>query len=342
MYDFDHPQGGRENVGNMKTHTTPEALRRQNITSFAAAEMDFKTAPSVIEAVRQAAERGIYGFTIPTAEYLGAVRWWHREMRGWEIEDEWIVPTLGTIFSVAEAIRLTTTERERMIVQTPVYYRYEQAADRQGRETVHNPLKIVNGRYEMDFEDLERKMADPANKLLVLCNAHNPVGRVWPEADLRRVGALSEKYGVVVLSDEIFGEMTFDGHTAVPYASLPEGRRYAITVTGLGKAFNFTGVNHAHAIIPDPALRERFIRQKYADHYGSLGPFEYAAVLGAYSPEGKAWFEAVREYIRQNGRFVTEYLAQYIPQARVFPVEGTSVCWIDWSFLNRRGQGLPS
>lgn len=340
MYDFDHPQGGRENVGNMKTHTTPEALRRQNITSFAAAEMDFKTAPSVIEAVRQAAERGIYGFTIPTAEYLGAVRWWHREMRGWEIEDEWIVPTLGTIFSVAEAIRLTTTERERMIVQTPVYYRYEQAADRQGRETVHNPLKIVNGRYEMDFEDLERKMADPANKLLVLCNAHNPVGRVWPEADLRRVGALSEKYGVVVLSDEIFGEMTFDGHIAVPYASLPEGRRYAITVTGLGKAFNFTGVNHAHAIIPDPALRERFIRQKYADHYGSLGPFEYAAVLGAYSPEGKAWFEAVREYIRQNGRFVTEYLAQYIPQARVFPVEGTSVCWIDWSFLNRRGQAL--
>lgn len=340
MYDFDHPQGGRENVGNMKTHTTPEALRRQNITSFAAAEMDFKTAPSVIEAVRQAAERGIYGFTIPTAEYLGAVRWWHREMRGWEIEDEWIVPTLGTIFSVAEAIRLTTTERERMIVQTPVYYRYEQAADRQGRETVHNPLKIVNGRYEMDFEDLERKMADPANKLLVLCNAHNPVGRVWPEADLRRVGALSEKYGVVVLSDEIFGEMTFDGHTAVPYASLPEGRRYAITVTGLGKAFNFTGVNHAHAIIPDPALRERFIRQKYADHYGSLGPFEYAAVLGAYSPEGKAWFEAVQEYIRQNGRFVTEYLAQHIPRARVFPIEGTSVCWIDWSFLNQRGQAL--
>lgn len=223
MYDFDHPLGDRENVGNMKTHTTPEALRRRNITSFAAAEMDFRTAPSVVEAIKRAAERGIYGFTIPTAEYLGAVRWWHREMRGWELEDEWIVPTLGTIFSVAEAIRLTTTERERIIVQTPVYYRYEQAADRQGRETVHNPLKIVDGRYEMDFEDLDRKMADPANKLLVLCNAHNPVGRVWPEADLRRVGELSEKYGVVVFCDEIFGEMTFDGHTAVPYASSRRG-----------------------------------------------------------------------------------------------------------------------
>lgn len=340
MYDFDRPLGDRKNVGNMKTHTTPEALRIRDITNFAAAEMDFKTAPSVVEAVRRAAERGIYGFTIPTAEYLGAVKWWHREVRGWEVRDEWIVPTLGTIFSVAEAIRMTTKEREGIIVQTPVYYRYEQAADRQGRRTVHNPLRIVDGRYEMDFEDLERKMADPANKLLIVCNAHNPVGRVWPEADLRRVGELSEKYGVAVLSDEIFGEMTFDGHTAVPYASLPEGRRYAITVTGLGKAFNFTGVNHAHAIIPDPALRERFIRQKYADHYGSLGPFEYAAVLGAYSPEGRAWFEAVREYIRQNGRFVADFLARSIPQARLFPIEGTSVCWIDWSFLGRRGQDL--
>ena len=340
MYDFDHPLGDRENVGNMKTHTTPEALHRRNITNFAAAEMDFKTAPSVVEAIKKAAERGIYGFTIPTPEYLDAVKWWHREMRGWKIQDEWIVPTLGTIFSVAEAIRMTTTEQERIIVQTPVYYRYEQAADRQGRETVYNPLKIVDGRYEMDFEDLERKMADPANKLLILCNAHNPVGRVWPEADLRRVGEMSERYGVVVLCDEIFGEMTFNGHTAVPYASLPEGQRYAVTVTGLGKAFNFTGVNHAHAIIPDPALRERFIRQKYADHYGSLGPFEYAAVLGAYCPEGKAWFEAAREYIRQNGQFVADFLARFLPQAHLFPIEGTSVCWIDWSFLGRKGQEL--
>lgn len=272
MYDF-NITGNRENVGNMKSCTTPEALRERGITSFAAAEMDFPTAPSIIESVKQMADRGIYGFTIPTAEYQDAVRWWHKEMRQWEIEDDWIVPVLGTIFSVATAIRMTAGEGESIIVQTPVYYRYEQAAKRMGRRTVHNPLKIVDGQYQMDFDDLEEKMKDPANKLLVLCNAHNPIGRVWPEEDLRRVAALSAKYQMPVICDEIFGEMTFDSHRAVPYASIEEGKRYAITITSLGKAFNFTGVNHAHAIIPDPDLRARYERQKYAGSLWQHGAF---------------------------------------------------------------------
>ena len=192
----------------------------------------------------------------------------------------------------------------------------------------------------MDFEDLERKMADPNNKLLVLCNAHNPIGRVWPKKDLVRIAKLSAKYQKVVISDEIFGEMTFAGHKVIPYASIEEGRKYAITVTSLGKAFNFTGVNHAHVIIPDPELNKRFDRQKYADHYGSVGPFEYVSVLGAYSEEGRKWFEEVRAYIYQNGCYVREFLEKYIPEAHLFPIEGTTVCWIDWSFLGLKGKDL--
>lgn len=339
MYNFEIT-GDRTGVGNMKTYTTPEKLRQQGITSFAAAEMDFPTAPSVIESIKKMADRGIYGFTIPTQEYRDAVKWWHKEMRDWEIEDEWIMPVLGTIYSVATAMRMTCGKDDAIIVQTPVYYRYEQAANRMGLKTVHNPLKIVDGTYQMDFEDLEAKMADSANKLLVLCNAHNPVGRVWPEEDLRKVAALSAKYQTVVLCDEIFGEMTFDGHKVVPYASIEEGRKYAITVTSLGKAFNFTGVNHAHAIIPDPELRARYEKQKYADHYGSVGPFEYASVLGAYCPEGAAWFTAVRDYIYENGLFVKRFLSEFIPDAYMFPFEGTTVCWIDWSFLGISGEKL--
>lgn len=339
MYNFDIA-GDRSSVGNMKTFTTPEELRAKGITSFAAAEMDFKTAPSIIESIKKMADRGIYGFTIPTEDYRSAVKWWHREMRDWIIEDDWIMPVLGTIFSVASAIRMTTEPGEGIIVQTPVYYRYEQAATRQKRRTVHNPLKIVDGEYQMDFDDLEKKMADPQNKLLVLCNAHNPIGRVWPEEDLRRVGRLSAKYDMAVLCDEIFGEMTFDGHQVTPYASLAEGQKNAITVTSLGKAFNFTGVNHAHAIIPNPELKARYEEQKYADHYGSMGPFEYASVLGAYSVEGRAWFEAVRAYIHKNGQFVKEFLSKHVPEAYLFPIEGTSVCWIDWSFLGLSGKAL--
>lgn len=339
MYNFD-VAGDRIHVGNMKTYTTPKALLERDITSFAAAEMDFKTAPSIIDSVKRMADRGIYGFTIPTDEYRGCVKWWHRQMRDWDIEEDWIIPVLGTIFSVATAIRMTTREGEGIIVQTPVYYRYEQAAARQKRNTVYNPLRLVDGQYQMDFDDLEEKMKDPSNKLLILCNAHNPIARVWPESDLRRVARLSAEYGVTVLCDEIFGEMTFDGHKAVPYASIEEGRKNAITVTSLGKAFNFTGVNHAHAIIPDPDLRMRYEEQKYADHYGSLGPFEYASVLGAYNREGKRWFEESREYIRQNGQFVNQFLAEFIPKAYLFPIEGSSVCWIDWSFLGLKGREL--
>ena len=339
MFDFSLT-GDRENVGNMKTYTTPALLKEKGITSFAAAEMDFKTAPSVIAAVKEMAERGIYGFTIPTDEYLCAVRWWHREMRGWQIEGDWIVPVLGTIYSVAETIRMTVKEGESIIVQTPVYYRYEQAAARQNRKTVYNQLKIVNGEYQMDFDDLEEKMRNPENKLLILCNAHNPIGKVWPEEDLRRVARLSAEYGVIVISDEIFGEMTFGRHRVVPYASIEEGQKNAITVTSLGKAFNFTGVNHAHAIIPDADLRRRYETQKFADHYGSLGPFEYASVLGAYNEEGKRWFESVRAYIEENGRFVKAFIEESIPQAYLFPMDGTSVCWIDWRFLGMGGQEL--
>jgi cysteine-S-conjugate beta-lyase len=340
-YNFDE-MVNRTHTGNMKEFITPALLREKGITSFAAAEMDFKTAPSIIESVVQMAKGGVYGFTIPTEEYYDAVRWWLRNVRNWEVEKEWIMPVLGTIYSVASAIRMTCIDDGpgRLIVQSPVYYRYEQAATRMGVETVHNDLKIVNGHYEMDFEDLEVKMADPENKLLVLCNAHNPIARVWTRKELEKVAALSAKYHVPVLSDEIFGEMTFDGHVVTPYASLEEGQAYAMTVVSLGKAFNFTGVNHANIIIPNQKLRERYDHVRYETHYGSMGPFEYASVLGAYNEEGLEWFQNARTYIQENAHRVQEFMAEKLPQVHVFPVEGTSVCWMDWSALKLDGAAL--
>ena len=147
----------RQHIGNMKDVLTPQALKDQHITSFAAAEMDFKTAPSVIRSVTEMVQNGVYGFTIPTTEYKNAVKWWLGKVRNWEIADEWIVPVLGTIFSIATAIRMTTKEDEGIIVQSPVYYRYEQAARRMNRKTVYNNLKIADGNYVMDYEDLEKK-----------------------------------------------------------------------------------------------------------------------------------------------------------------------------------------
>lgn len=343
MYQFDETVN-RTKIGNLKEFITPKPLLEQGITSFAAAEMDFKTAPSVIDSIVKMVKGGIYGFTIPTEEYYSAVRWWLKQERNWDVPKEWIMPVLGTIYSVASAIRMTCIDDGvgRLIVQSPVYYRYEQAATRMGVETVHNDLKIVNGRYEMDFADLEEKMADSMNKLLVLCNAHNPIARVWTKEELTEVARLSAKYKTPVLCDEIFGEMTFGGHVVTPYASIPEGQDYAMTVVSLGKAFNFTGVNHANIIIPNEKLREKYDHVRYETHYGSMGPFEYAAVLGAYCQEGLDWFHEARSYIESNAKFVQNFMEKNLPQVKVYPIEGTSVCWMNWECLNLQNEILTS
>ena len=338
-FDFE-TQVDRKDIGNLKQDITDPKLLEAGVPSMNAAEMDFKTAPSMIRSVKEMADRGIFGFTLKDEAYSDAVCWWMKEARGWQIDPEWITPTMGTIFSVATAVRMAAREGEGVIVQTPVYYRYEQAAARLGRRTVHNELKIVNGRYEMDFDDLEDKMRDPSNKLLVLCNPHNPIGCVWSRADLEHVAELSAKYQVVVLSDEIFAELVYDGHAATPYVSIPAGRKYAITITSMGKAFNCTGVNHANAIIPDEEMCERFTTQRNRDHYGSLGPFEHAALMGAYSSEGLEWLKAQRAYLEESAHLIREHFTRDMPQVKLFPIEGTSVCWSDWSCTGLEGEAL--
>ena len=338
-FDFE-TMAEHQGIGNLKEVRTPKSIQDADIVSFSAAEMDFKTAPSVIREVKRFAENGLYAFTVSTQEYRGAIKWWMRTVRNWEIEDDWIVPTLGTIYSVASAIRMTTKEGEGIIVQSPVYYRYEQAANRMNRKTAHNCLKIVDGHYEMDFDDLEEKMRAPENKLLVLCNPHNPIGRVWPESDLRRVAELAAKHDVVVISDEIFAEYSFGANVTVPYCSLPEAAVHGITVTSLGKSFNFTGVNYATAIIPDPKLREKYTYQKYYDHFGSIDPFANAAVKGAYCQEGLDWLHAASEYMYENVRFAEDFLPRHAPQVKMFPVEGSFVAWFDFRALGLSGDEL--
>ncbi|MTI95907.1 MAG: aminotransferase class I/II-fold pyridoxal phosphate-dependent enzyme [Firmicutes bacterium] len=334
MYDFD-TLVNRSGIGNMKDLLLPESIRKQGMIAFSGAEMDFKTAPSVVGAVNKRVENGLFGFTVKDRSYLQAVGWWLREVRAWPVDADWIVPTLGTIFSLATAIRMTTKVGEGIIIQPPVYYRYEQAASRLKRKTVNNPLILENGQYHMDFDNLEKCMADPNNKLFVLCNPHNPIARVWPEADLKQLAGLARKYGVVVFSDEIFAEVAFEGHRVTPYAALAEAEELAIVATSLGKTFNFTGVNHANIIIPDNRLREAFIAQRDADHFGSIDPLVHAAVCGAYCPEGLEWVEAMREYVAANICFLQEFVGKKLPNIKVLPVEGAFIAWLDM-----RGLGL--
>lgn len=329
----------RAGTGSLQVALTPESVRARGYASLGGAELDFKVAPCVRRALASYADGGYYGFALPDEQYRGRVEWWMAHARDWEIDGSWVVPTLGTIFSVATCLRMLVGPAQAMIVQPPVYYRYEQAARRLGLRTVHNPLVVRDGRYEMDYDGLERLMADPANTLLVLCNPANPVGRVWGEDELRRVAELSARYGTIVVSDEIFAEVTFGGRRCVPYASIPEGRANAITLTSIGKSFSCTGLNFANAIIPDEGLRERFSVQRTRDHFGSMDPFGRVALMAAYTPEGLAWQRSSLGYIAENRRIVSDAI-EGAGLGRVWPTEGTFVSWVEWTGLPLSGDGL--
>lgn len=324
----------RKNTGNLKELLTPEELKADNLLTFNAAEMDFRTAPCVIDAMVRCAREGLFGFTLCDDAYRDAVCFWMRRVRCQEMPPEWIVPTLGTIFSVATCIRMCVGEGERMIVQPPVYNRYKQAADRIGRETVFNPLlRQADGSYSMDLSDLEEKMRDEKNRLLILCNPNNPTGSVWPREVLEQVARLAVKYDVVVYSDEIFADYAFCEEPIPVFASLCEGRNNGISAVSLGKTFSFTGVNHANMLIADEALRERFVQQKYSDHYGSIDPMVRAALLGAYSEEGIAWKNAVQALIWENYITVRRFFEETLPEVKLSPLQGGYVLWIDWNGL---------
>ncbi|AFK08111.1 bifunctional PLP-dependent enzyme with beta-cystathionase and maltose regulon repressor activities [Mesotoga prima MesG1.Ag.4.2] len=340
-YDFD-TLVNRENQGNMKCMLTPDIVKKMNLISYAGAEMDFKTAPAIIDALVERARNGLLGFTLADEKYLSSVQWWMKNMRNWEIERDWIVPTYGTIHSVATAIRAFTKEGDGVIVQPPVYNRYEQAVRRTNREIVSNPLIYGDGKYSMDFDDLERCMRVEKNRLFLLCNPHNPIAKVWQRSDLEKISSLAQRYNVLVFSDEIFGEITFNGNSAIPYSTVAGDESNSIVATSLGKVFNLTGVNSANIVIPDPSTRKRFRIQRDADHYGSIDPMVHAAVCAGYGPDGADWVREMREYVWENVSIMKDFFTRNIPAVTMTEVEGSFVIWIDWRRLKLDDEELHS
>lgn len=326
MFDFDIPVD-RSGIGNMKESFAAESPLGDRAVVLSGAEMDFATAPVIRNALSDFAKRGIYGFTIPDLRYQQTIQAWMKEVRNLKVEIDEIVPTLGTIFAMNTAIRAFTSEDDGVIVQHPSYYRYDAGIQSNMRRVVSNPMLEKNGSYSIDFDSLEQCMADKRNKLLILCNPHNPTGKVFTKEALKQIRDLARKYGVIVFSDEIFAEITFSNHSAVSYASIDPDN--SIISTSLGKVFNFTGVNHANLIIKNAALREIYIKQRAKDHFGSIDPFFYQAVIAGYSAEGFAWVEALKKYIWENYCELKEGLTAVQPKVRLCPLEGGFVAWLD-------------
>ncbi|MBR5700477.1 MAG: pyridoxal phosphate-dependent aminotransferase [Bacteroidales bacterium] len=301
------------------------------------ADMDFPTAPAILEALQRRLDHGIFGYEQIPSRYYDAITGWFGRRHGWQFKAEDIVPTTGVIAAYSACIKAMTEPGDKVILQTPVYNCFFPAVRNNRCIEAQNVLRYADGRYTIDFEDLERKAADPAVKVLLLCNPHNPVGRVWTREELTRIGEICLRHNVFVISDEIHCELTYPGHDYTPYGSLGERfARASATCCSPTKAFNIAGIQIANVVATDPEIRRRIDRALNENECCDVNVFGVEALMAAYN-EGEPWLDALRKYLKSNAEEVYRRLGEELPGLPVLPLEGTYLMWLDCSAL---GDGL--
>lgn len=331
-YDFSIPTDRRD-TDSYKWDSAPEA----DIIPLWVADMDFETFPAITEALQRRVAHGIFGYTRVPEAYYEAVCRWFKKRHGWHINREDIIYTSGVVPAVSAVIKALTLPGDQVIVQGPVYNCFFSSIRNNGCEMVSNSL-IYNKeelRYEIDFDDLERKLKHERARLMLLCNPHNPGGRVWTRDELTRVAELCRKYGVRVVSDEIHCELTLYDNEYVPFGSLPdELSRDSITCCSPSKAFNTAGLQIANIVCRDAEVRNRINRAININEVCDVNPFGVIALQAAYSDEGYEWLTQLRKYISANYDLLLERFARELPKCKVMRMEGTYLAWIDCSELH--------
>ena len=323
-YDFDTiiPRRGT----NSYKWDTPE---EENVLPMWVADMDFRTVPAIVEALQKRIAHGIFGYTkVPKAYYDAVIRWFDDRHR-WQIDPRWIIYTNGVVPALSAIIKALAAPSDKIIVQTPAYNCFYSSIRNNGCELSANYLVYRDGRYTIDFDDLETKAADPKAKILLLCNPHNPVGRVWTPEELWRIGDICLHNGVFVVADEIHCELVYEGHDYTPFASLSERfRQNSVTCVSPSKAFNLAGLQIANIIAADEGVRRRIDRAININEVCDVNPFGVIATIAAYN-EGGAWLDALRKYLWENYEYLCRFFEQRLPQYPVLPLEGTYLVWID-------------
>lgn len=331
-YDFSRPTD-RRGTDSYKWDSAPEA----DIIPLWVADMDFETFPCITEALQRRVAHGIFGYTRVPEAYYEAVCNWFGKHHGWHINREDIIYTSGVVPAVSAVIKALTLPGDQVIVQGPVYNCFFSSIRNNGCETVSNSL-IYNKeelRYEIDFDDLERKLKHERARLMLLCNPHNPGGRVWTRDELIRVAELCHKYGVRVVSDEIHCELTLYDNEYVPFGSLPDELSHgSITCCSPSKAFNTAGLQIANIVCRDAEVRNRIDRAININEVCDVNPFGVIALQAAYSDEGYEWLTQLRAYISSNYDLLRERFARELPKCKVMRMEGTYLAWIDCSELH--------
>jgi cysteine-S-conjugate beta-lyase len=303
------------------------------------ADMDFAVVPEVVEALKERAAHPIFGYTTPTEGYHQGLINWMDKRHGWKgVEKDWILWTPGVVAGFSIAIQAFSQPGDKVVIQPPVYYPFKNQILATGRQIIENPLKNVDGYYEMDFEDLAEKI-DDRTKMIILCSPHNPIGRVWTREDLKKLAEICMEKDILIVSDEIHNDLILGDIKHTPTAIVSEdAMQRTITLVAPSKTFNLAGLTNANAIIPNKKLRDDFqaVVRKGSGHTNIFGMIAQDA---AYN-NGEAWLEELLEYLRGNLKYLDEFLAEKLPGFKLYPLEGTYLAWVDCSFLGMTDKEL--
>lgn len=330
-YDFDKTIDRRA-TNSYKCDSAPEGVLPMWV-----ADMDFRTAPAIIDSLQKRVAHGIFGYTRVPDAYYDAVTSWFSRRHGWDIDREWIIYTSGVVPAVSAVIKALTVPGDKVIVQTPVYNCFFSSIRNNGCEIVSNPLRRTADTYEMDFDALERCAADPRAKVMLLCNPHNPAGRVWTPDELTRLGNICLRNGVTVVADEIHCELVYQGFKYTPFASLSDAFLHrSVTCVSPSKAFNIAGLQIANIVAFDNDLRSRIDKAININEVCDVNPFGVAATIAAYN-EGEEWLNQLVDYLHGNYEAMAEFCRRELPEFPITRLEGTYLVWMDCSSL-----GMPS
>ena len=332
MYDFDKIID-RHGTNCLKFDFAKERGKNGDELSLWVADMDFEVAKPITDALQAQVNHGIYGYTEVKSDYFDIVKNWFKDNFGWDIKKGSLVKTPGVVYAIAMAVKAFTKEGEAVIIQQPVYYPFSEMIIANNRKLVNSPLVLKEGRYEIDFDDFEKKIVENNVNLFILCSPHNPVGRVWSVEELKRIGDICIKHDVVIFSDEIHADFVYEPNKHHVFASL--GESYAansVIATAPSKSFNIAGLQVSNIFIENKKLRDAFRNEIVKSGYSQLNTMGLVAARAAYE-SGKEWLDEVRAYIKDNLIFFRDYLKENIGELSLIEPEGTYLVWVDFRKL---------
>lgn len=340
MFDFNTPID-RTSTGSIKIDMAPEPVKGSGLVPLTIADQEFAVAPAIKESIIKAAQHGIYGYTYADAEYRNAVDSWMLRRHNWNTSKLNMFTTNGVVTALGIAVRTFTHPGDGIVIQPPVYPPFAGAVQGNDRRLVENPLIYRDGRYEMDFEDLDAKTRPDDVKMLILCSPHNPVGRVWTRDELKRVGEICKRNGVSVLSDEIHNDLIHPGHEHTVFATIPGMEENCIICTAVSKTFNLAGLSCSNIFIPNDELAKRFEATAHRENTSCVPYFARAATIGAYTG-AEEWLDELNQMIDSNFKYLYDFLEKHLPMLHAIRAEGTYLAWIDMRDLGLSDEELEA